>query len=137
MSSAVNSTQAAHGKLWGAKARDWANFQEGVVKPVYEAVLRAAGVKRGTIFLDVGCGSGMAAAMAGARGAVVSGLNAAAPMKSIGRSHIIDQEAIEGEVRVEYVGVGAFIFANLHGQRQHVAFRVIVEGQVIRRRIRG
>jgi SAM-dependent methyltransferase len=88
MSSAVNSTQAAHGKLWGAKARDWANFQEGVVRPVYEAVLRAAGVKRGTIFLDVGCGSGMAAAMAGARGAVVSGLDAAAPMIEIARERM-------------------------------------------------
>ncbi|MFO0693719.1 MAG: class I SAM-dependent methyltransferase [Polyangiales bacterium] len=81
-------TSEAHGRLWGARARDWAEFQEGTVRPVFEAVLERTRVGPGTRYLDAGCGSGMAAAMAAARGAEVSGVDAAEPMLSVARERV-------------------------------------------------
>ena len=78
-------TAAAHGRLWGNRSRDWADVQEGKVRPVYEAVMLRTGVKAGTRYLDVGCGAGMAARLAADRGALVSGIDAAAPMLAIAR----------------------------------------------------
>lgn len=60
----------------GDRARDWADLQEGMVWPVYEAVFRRTGVTAGTRFLDVGCGAGMAAQTASALGAQVAGIDA-------------------------------------------------------------
>jgi ubiquinone/menaquinone biosynthesis C-methylase UbiE len=82
------STSEVHGRLWGARAQDWADFQEATVREVFEAVLERTRVGPGIRYLDAGCGSGMAAAMAAARGAEVSGLDAAEAMLSIGRSRV-------------------------------------------------
>src|SRR5260221_13585277 len=79
-------TLEAHGRLWGARARDWADFQEGTVRPVFHAVLERTRVGPGTRYLDAGCGSGVAAEMAPARGAEVSGGGAAEAMLSIARA---------------------------------------------------
>jgi hypothetical protein len=46
------------GQLWGARARDWADVQEHVHGPMYEAALTRVRVGAGTWLLDVGCGSG-------------------------------------------------------------------------------
>jgi SAM-dependent methyltransferase len=78
-------TAAVNGRLWGARAGDWADIQEGTVRPVYEAVLERTRVKSGTRYLDVGCGAGMAAQIAAARGAHVSGIDAAAALLEIAR----------------------------------------------------
>lgn len=79
-------TSEAHGRLWGLRARDWADFQEGTVRPVFQAVLERTRVGPGTRFLDAGCGSGMAAELAAARGAEVAGVDAAEATLSIARS---------------------------------------------------
>jgi len=76
-------TLEAHGRLWGARARDWANFQEGTVRPVFQAVLERTRVGPGTRYLDAGCGSVMAVEMAAAHEAEVSGVDAAESMLSI------------------------------------------------------
>jgi len=81
-------TADAHGRLWGARARDWADFQEGTVRPVFRAVLERTRVGPGTRYLDAGCGSGMAAEMAHARGAEVFGVDAAEAMLSIARARV-------------------------------------------------
>jgi ubiquinone/menaquinone biosynthesis C-methylase UbiE len=78
-------TADINGRLWGARANDWADIQEGTVRPVYEAVLDRTHVKSGTRFLDVGCGAGMAAQIAAARGAEVSGIDAAPALLDIAR----------------------------------------------------
>jgi SAM-dependent methyltransferase len=56
--------------------------------PFYEAVLDATGVTAGTRLLDVGCGGGFALLLAAGRGAVVSGLDAAAPLLDIARERV-------------------------------------------------
>lgn len=78
-------TADLNGRLWGARANDWAEIQEGTVRPVYEAVLERTGVRSGTRYLDVGCGAGMAAQIAAARGAAVSGIDAADALLEIAR----------------------------------------------------
>jgi len=79
-------TSEANGRLWGARAQDWADVAEAVHRPFYEAVLSKTGVKSGTSYLDVGCGSGMAAQMAGTLGAEVTGVDAAADLLQIANS---------------------------------------------------
>jgi SAM-dependent methyltransferase len=86
MNDAKPRTSNEHGRLWGTRARDWADFQEGTVLPVFEAVLERTHVGTGTRYLDAGCGSGMAAQMAAARGAEVSGVDASEAMLAIARS---------------------------------------------------
>jgi SAM-dependent methyltransferase len=91
-------TSEAHGRLWGLRARDWADFQEGTVRPVFEAVLERTRVGPGTRYLDVGCGSGMVAEMAAARGAEVSGVDAAEEMLSIARSRAPNGDFRRGDL---------------------------------------
>jgi SAM-dependent methyltransferase len=79
---------AAHGAIWGARARDWAEAQEHFARPLYEAVLRDAGVRAGTAILDVGCGAGLFCAMAAERGARVMGLDAAEGMIAVARERV-------------------------------------------------
>jgi len=76
-------TSTINGRLWGARARDWADLQEGVSRPIYEAVLRRTGVQRGSRYLDIGCGAGMAAQMASALGAEVVGIDASEALLAI------------------------------------------------------
>ena len=78
-------TSDVNGRLWGARAGDWADIQEGTLRAAFEAVLERARVTSGTRYLDVGCGAGMAAQMAAARGAKVSGIDAAEALLAIAR----------------------------------------------------
>ena len=91
-------TAAVNGKLWGARARDWAELQEGQLRPVYEEVLSRTGVGDGTAYLDVGCGAGMAVAMASARGATSAGLDASAALLEIARARTPGADLREGEL---------------------------------------
>ncbi|MFM9742029.1 SAM-dependent methyltransferase [Streptomyces brasiliscabiei] len=62
-----------------ARARDWAEIQERMLVPLYEAVHRRLDVGTGTRLLGLGCGSGLALLMAASRGAAVTGVDAGAP----------------------------------------------------------
>ncbi|MDX3073005.1 methyltransferase domain-containing protein [Streptomyces sp. MI02-7b] len=65
----------AHPRIHRAdgRARDWAEIQERMLVPLYEAVYERLGVGTATRLLGVGCGSGLALLMAAARGATVTG----------------------------------------------------------------
>lgn len=91
-------TAAVQGELWGARARDWADIQEGQVQPLYERVLGAADIGDGTRLLDVGCGAGMFAAMAADRGAVVHGLDASEALLAIARERTPTGDFRQGEL---------------------------------------
>jgi mono/diheme cytochrome c family protein len=45
-------TADIHGRLWGTRAREWANSQDGLLRPNYETVLDRAGVARATEIAD-------------------------------------------------------------------------------------
>ncbi|MFF8847005.1 SAM-dependent methyltransferase [Streptomyces sp. NPDC015127] len=55
------------------RARDWAEIQERMLVPLYEAVYERLEVGAGSRLLGLGCGSGLALLIAAARGAAVSG----------------------------------------------------------------
>lgn len=74
------------GELWSARAHEWANLQEVSFRPLYDAAFDAAKVSNGSAVLDVGCGAGLALQMAQARGAKVSGLDAAGGLVEIAKS---------------------------------------------------
>ncbi|MFJ6570896.1 SAM-dependent methyltransferase [Streptomyces sp. NPDC091292] len=62
-----------------SRARDWAEIQERMLVPLYEAVYERLDVGPGTRLLGLGCGSGLALLMAAARGAPVTGVEDAEP----------------------------------------------------------
>ncbi|MEU3755186.1 class I SAM-dependent methyltransferase [Streptomyces olivoreticuli] len=59
----------------GSRARDWAEIQERMLVPLYEAVYQRLEVSSRTRLLSLGCGSGLALLMASARGATVCGID--------------------------------------------------------------
>ncbi|MET9408160.1 SAM-dependent methyltransferase [Streptomyces sp. NPDC002935] len=63
----------------GARARDWAEIQERMLVPLYEAVYERLDVGGGTRLLGLGCGSGLALLMAASRGAAVTGVDSSSP----------------------------------------------------------
>ncbi|MCO8307856.1 MULTISPECIES: methyltransferase domain-containing protein [Streptomyces] len=59
-----------------ARTRDWAEIQERMLVPLYEAVYERLDVGAGTRLLGLGCGTGLALLMAAARSAAVCGVDA-------------------------------------------------------------
>src|SRR4029077_5670071 len=69
-------TSEVQGPLWSERADDWAEIQEPLMRPAFEAALDALPLGPDTRLLDVGCGSALARRLAADRGADVSGLDA-------------------------------------------------------------
>lgn len=85
-------------ELWGARAQDWADGAEPKHRPLFEAVLRDLEVGPGVRYLDVGCGSGLAVAMAAERGAKVSGLDATSELLEIARRRTPSADFRQGDL---------------------------------------
>lgn len=88
-------TAHRQGELWSAAPQGWADVQEPQHRPLWEAMLDAADVGPGTRVLDAGCGAGGACVLAAARGADVSGVDAAQGLVTIARERVP-----EGDLRV-------------------------------------
>jgi SAM-dependent methyltransferase len=86
------------GDLWGKAPQGWAEIQEPLHKPLWEAMMDAAGVGSGTRFLDAGCGAGGASILAAQRGARVSGLDAAEGMIEIARRQVPNGDFRVGDI---------------------------------------
>lgn len=91
-------TAEANNHLWGARALDWANIQEGTCRPVYLDAFNSVGVGPNTRLLDAGCGAGMAAQIAAERGAHVSGLDASENLLAIARERVPNGDFSIGEL---------------------------------------
>lgn len=98
METTVQGTAPVQGRLWGARARDWAELGEPAGRELYPPVLDAAAVGSGTRLLDVGCGTGVAAEVASRRGARVSGLDAAAASIELARERVPAGDFVVGEM---------------------------------------
>jgi SAM-dependent methyltransferase len=94
----LSSAAQANGQLWGGQARTWAELQEPINRPLYLAALESARVEPGTRYLDAGCGSGLAASLAAARGAQVSGLDASEALLEIARERTRSGDFRHGEL---------------------------------------
>ncbi|MFE0100893.1 class I SAM-dependent methyltransferase [Streptomyces sp. NPDC059009] len=77
-----------------ARARDWAEIQERMLVPLYEAVYERLEVGTGSRLLGLGCGSGLALLMAAARGASVTGVDPSAPERlALARERLLPESA--------------------------------------------
>ncbi|MFJ6139827.1 class I SAM-dependent methyltransferase [Kitasatospora sp. NPDC092286] len=70
---------------WPARARDWAEIQERMLVPLYEAVYSRLEVGPATSVLGLGCRSGLALLLAAGRGAQVSGLEPQDELRELAR----------------------------------------------------
>ncbi|MCA1665240.1 MAG: class I SAM-dependent methyltransferase, partial [Myxococcales bacterium] len=91
-------TAALNGSLWGTHARDWADIQEAVARPMYRDVVERLAIGRGSAYLDVGCGAGMALELAACRGATVAGIDAAEALVAIARERVAAADVRVGEL---------------------------------------
>ncbi|MCM2411423.1 MULTISPECIES: methyltransferase domain-containing protein [unclassified Streptomyces] len=81
----------------GSRARDWAEIQERMLAPLYEAVYRRLEVGAGTRMLSLGCGSGLALLIAAGRGARVTGIDPDVERLALARARLLpDREGDAG-----------------------------------------
>lgn len=86
----VNSASTAPSTEACDRARDWAEIQERMLVPLYEAVYERLEVGPGTRLLGLGCGSGLALLIATARGAHVTGVDADKERVALARERLVD-----------------------------------------------
>lgn len=91
-------TAERQGALWGAAAEDWADLNEPVGTPLYEAAFDELRVTNGTRLLDAGCGSGLALQLAAKRGAVTTGLDASDGLLRVARSRLPGADLRQGDL---------------------------------------
>ncbi|MEE1931146.1 methyltransferase domain-containing protein [Streptomyces sp. TRM 70351] len=72
-------------------ARDWAEIQERMLVPLYEAVYDRLEVGQHTRLLGLGCGSGLALLLAGGRGAEVTGVDTDEQRLALARARLLDE----------------------------------------------
>jgi SAM-dependent methyltransferase len=83
----------------GTRARDWAEIQERMLAPLYEAVYERLEVGAGTRMLSLGCGSGLALLIAASRGARVTGVDSDHERLALARERLVSdpgQETVPG-----------------------------------------
>ncbi|MCF3175757.1 methyltransferase domain-containing protein [Streptomyces sioyaensis] len=73
------------------RTRDWAEIQERMLLPLYEAAYDRLGIGPGTRLLGLGCGSGLALLLAAARGAQVSGVDADESRLALARERLTSE----------------------------------------------
>jgi SAM-dependent methyltransferase len=124
-------------RLWGTDARAWADLAEPHNRPLFEAVLDAAGVGEGTRVLDVGCGTGLTLVLAAERGAEPAGLDVTPELLAIARERLPGADLHEGDMETlpwedeafdAVVGVNAFQFAGDLRRALAEAARVVRPG---------
>jgi SAM-dependent methyltransferase len=86
------------GEFWGRHPEVWARRMEQQMGPVYAATIDALQPSPGSRLLDAGCGAGLAAELAAARGADVSGLDASADLLEVARSRVPAAHLDQGDL---------------------------------------
>ena len=87
-------------ELWGQRPEDWSQLAEPQNAGLFRDALVATGVTAGTDLLDIGCGSGLALAMAAQRGARTSGIDIAPTLLAVARERVPDGDLREGGLDV-------------------------------------
>lgn len=86
------------GRLWGNRARDFAERLEQLTLPLTGAVLDAARVAPGTRVLDAGCGAGLLLLLARLRGAHPSGVDVSPALLDVARRRLPGVDLREGDL---------------------------------------
>lgn len=90
----------ANGRIWGARAADWADIQEPQCAAGYHAVFDKASVGSETRLLDAGCGAGMAMRLAAELGAEVAGIDASPGLLDVARDRLPGARLEQGDLEV-------------------------------------
>jgi SAM-dependent methyltransferase len=129
-----------NGRLWGQRATDWAQIQEPQFTGLYAGAFDRLGVTRGHRLLDVGCGSGLACAIAADRGARVAGIDASQELLAIARSRVpegefqcgdMEQPDVAGESFDVVTGFNSFQYAGNPVEALREAGRVAKRGGAV------
>lgn len=91
-------TGTVNGRLWGERADDWAAIQEGQFRRAYDDVLDRLALAPGARLCDVGCGAGLAVAVAAGRGLEVCGVDAAEALLAIARQRVPGADLRHGDL---------------------------------------
>lgn len=75
----------------GTRARDWAEIQERMLAPLYDAVYERLEVGAATRMLSIGCGSGLALLIAASRGAHVTGVDTDRDRLALARERLLPE----------------------------------------------
>lgn len=78
-------TKRMQGDLWGTAPEDWALYLETTFIPVYKKIIFKSALSSASNLLDIGCGSGLFMKMAGARGALITGIDVSDELLKIAR----------------------------------------------------
>ena len=105
---AVSAAAEVQRRLWGTDPQAWADLAEAHNRPLFEAVLDAAGVGQGTRVLDVGCGSGLTLVLAAERGATASGLDVSPGLLGVARERLPEADLRDGDMESLPFGDAAF-----------------------------
>lgn len=119
------------GRLWGAAPRDWLENEPFSV-PLYEAVFAALAIGAGVRLLDAGCGAGLALQMAAARGATVSGIDAAEALLEVARERVPDADLRHGDLEELPFADDAFDVATSFNAVQYAAAPGVALGEIRR-----
>lgn len=131
---------AVSAEHWGRRPRDWAELAEPSNEPLFATVLDRLGVDASTRLLDIGCGSGLAAQMASARGATVTGIDISPELIEIARERVPRAEFVIGGMDdlpfpiasfEAAVGFNAFQFADDAARAVSEAARVVKPGGLV------
>ena len=94
---------ATQARLWGERARDWAEIAEQAERPwlgrAYRLVLEHLDIGAGTDVLDVGCGAGRFLRLAADRGARVSGIDATLELLAIAGERVPEADLRQGDLQ--------------------------------------
>jgi SAM-dependent methyltransferase len=129
-----------HAEHWGRRPRDWAELAEPSNEPLFDEVLQRLGVGSGTRLLDIGCGSGYAAAMAAVLGARVTGIDITPDLIEIARERVpqgdfrvggMDTLPFDDESFDAAAGFNAFQFADDPAHAVREAGRVVKRGGLV------
>ena len=124
-------------RLWGTDPQAWADLAEAHNRPLFEAVLDAAGAGPGVRVLDVGCGAGLTLVLAAQRGAAPSGIDISPGLLGVARERLPDADLREGDMETlpfddaafdAVLGVNAFQFAGDPRRALAEAARVVRPG---------
>jgi ubiquinone/menaquinone biosynthesis C-methylase UbiE len=92
-------TAEIQGRLWGTKARDWADYGEGTSNNLFNSVLQKIKDRStGKNLLDAGCGAGGFCKMASDSGFKISGLDGSDALISIARERVPAGDFYVGDI---------------------------------------
>ena len=95
------------GRLWGARAHDWAGVEEQQ-RPAYETAIEHLNLRHGQRVLDIGCGTGVFLRAAADRGARVVGFDASEPLLAVARERVPEADLHAGDMQALPFGDDGF-----------------------------